>query len=112
MATPARYFFETDFSKPDEPEELEAVFVETAQAPIAAYLQTLAAAEARGYARGVADGRNEVEAQARAPARRRIRPPGVGPRKVSWQRLMPIGPVSKKKRPNSPWQPQRRSPAT
>ncbi len=64
MTAPARYLFDTDFSQTDGPDEIDAAAEETADAPISRYLTALAAAEARGYARGVADGRQEIEAQA------------------------------------------------
>lgn len=64
MTTPARYLFDTDFSKADGSDEPDVTVEETAYAPVARYLAAISAAEARGYARGVSDGREEVEAVA------------------------------------------------
>lgn len=63
MTAPARFLFETDFSRPNPAEEDVQAAEETADAPIATYLKALAAAEARAYAQGQADGRKQVEAQ-------------------------------------------------
>ncbi|MBB4301227.1 flagellar assembly protein FliH [Rhodobium orientis] len=66
MAAPARFLFDTDFSAPAEPEPVEPeVFEEASDAPLSNHLNALVAAEKRAYARGHADGMEEMTAKAR-----------------------------------------------
>ena len=64
MAVPARFLFDTDFSAPEAPVEVEPVVEETGHAPIVEHLHAVHAAEERAFRRGYDEGQGAVEAQA------------------------------------------------